>query len=628
MALDPVASRPGREGKNPKLLSIPQHIIDDIVSRTDIEEIISRFIKLKKQGSNFIALCPFHREQTPSFSVSARKQFFYCFGCGQSGNTLHFLQAYQGKSFIAVIQDVAEEVGVDIKPYLMSAQKDQIDFKIPEALGHAQQFFRSELLRYNEDENLATKYLASRQISPELSERFGLGFAGFGKRVVEHLAPYLDVHIEIGLLQKDDSGAVYSLFRDRLMMPVRDMRGKVIGISGRTLVPDVNPKYRNSKESALFSRNGVLYGLYESMTAFGEKGKIDRLYIVEGQFDVLANHMVGLASAAAMGSSVSVQQLRLMLRHARSIVFLFDGDKAGKKALIQVGSLLLENLTDHEVSFEVVTLPEGSDPHELVMRDGDAYKSILSEAKPWLESLIAALAEDHDLGTDRGRAEYASAALEIIHDTRDPLLRYQAVEILSRRSKLPVNALEDRLSSMPAVRSGFVKPVEQLNDASIRLARMLWDEPLWAEHIIETTLWLEEGDELIQTLAAWKIELFSGNFDALPTPEEQRLMDEDPQLAQDIIINCRAKGGAAALGRRLADVQEGRLMETLMRDEPETKKATAHALALHITGLCAGNGLQTLSKTAAMGALDDTGRDKFQKLMLIRRDAIARTKNL
>lgn len=616
------------KGRNKHMLSIPQHIIDRIVSQTDLAEIVSRYLKMKKQGSDYIALCPFHREQSPSFSVSPRKQFFYCFGCGAGGNTLDFMKQYLNKSFIPVIQELAEEVSIDITPYLKEAQKDQLDFQIPQALADAQNFFRNELLRNHKDVAIATEYLTSRHVSDELSERFGLGFAGYGQRAIDALTEHHEVLVEVGLLQRNDNGTLFSLFRDRLMMPVRDMRGKVIGVSGRTLEADVKPKYRNSKESALFSRNSVLYGLYESMQAYGNSGKIDRVFVVEGQFDVLANHMLDLAACAAMGSSVSVQQLRLLLRHARRVSFLFDGDQAGRKALIQVGTLLLENITDHEVVFDVLTMPEGVDPHNMVTEQPELYKSMLEQSQPWLEAFMVALASGHDLTGDRGKAEYASAALDIIHDTRDPLLRHQALQKLAAVAKLPFDALDERLKSMPASRSGFLKPQEQLNDASIRLARILWDEPLWAEHIDETLLWLEEGDEIIQTLAAWKIDLFSGALDSLPSPEEQRLIESDADLAADITLNCRNKGGAIALGRRLAGLQEGRLMESLMKEEPETSKATAHALALHITGICAGNGLQSLSKTAAMGALDDAGREKFNTLMRIRREAVVRTKNL
>ncbi|WP_241032751.1 DNA primase (plasmid) [Pseudomonas fluorescens] len=621
-------SKSNQEGRSKKMLSIPQHIIDRIVSQTDLAEVVGRYLKLKKQGADYIALCPFHREQSPSFSVSPRKQFFYCFGCGAGGNTLDFMQQYLSKSFIPVIQELAEEVGIDITPYLKSAQNEQLDFQIPQALADAQNFFRNELLRNHSDVAVATQYLSSRQVSAELSERFGLGFAGYGKRAIDALTEHHEVLIEIGLLQRNETGSIFSLFRDRLMMPVRDMRGKVIGVSGRTLDPEVKPKYRNSKESALFSRNSVLYGLYESMQAYGNGTKIERLFVVEGQFDVLANHMLNLAACAAMGSSVSVQQLRLMLRHAKRVSFLFDGDQAGRKALIQIGTLLLENITDHEVVFDVLTMPEGVDPHNMVTEQPDQYRAMLDQSQPWLDAFIQALTAGHDLGTDRGRAEYASAALDVIHDTRDPLLRHQAVQKLAAVAGLPFDALEERLKSMPAARSGFVKPQEQLNDASIRLARILWDEPLWAEHIENTQLWLEEGDEIIQTLAAWKIDLFAGSLDVMPSAEEQRLIESDQNMAADITLNCRNRGGAAALGRRLSGLHEGRLMESLMKEEPETSRATAHALALHITGICAGNGLQSLSKTAAMGALDDAGREKFNDLMRIRRDCINRTKNL
>lgn len=611
------------------LLKIPQHIIDDIVDQNDLTELVGHHLKLKKQGKDYIALCPFHRETTPSFTLSPVRQFYYCFGCGASGNALNFMMNYLGKSFISVVQDLAEEVGIDLTPYLKMAQNQQLEFQMHPAMASANAFFSHELRRPGEHARRALDYLVSRQIPQDIIDRFSLGFAGYSQHIVDNLMEYQDVLIEGGVLEQGKEGrGVFSLFRDRLMMPIRDMKGKTIGLSGRTLKDEL-PKYRNSKESTLFSRNSVLYGLHESVTAFGKGSRLERIFVVEGQFDVLAKHMINLAAGAAMGSSLSIQQLRLLLRYTKHVTFIFDGDKAGLKALVQVGALLLENITDHEVVFDVVLLPEGKDPHTMITEDLDTYRALIAEPHEWLDTVLRHLPEAVDLESDRGRAEFASRAVELVHDTRDPLLRHQALEKAARLCKMPVEALSERLLSMPASRSGHAKPPQAvLNDSAVRLTRMLWDEPLWAQAMDQEQLWLEEGDELIQTLVNWKIELLKGTFDQALSPEDNLKLEENPYLSKELEAQCRKRGGAAALGRRLAGLQEGRLMESLMREEPETARDTAYALAQHITGMFAGQAMQKLSSKAAMGLMTENDQAVFANLLKIRRESVIKTKNL
>ncbi|WP_410951252.1 DNA primase [Pseudomonas sp. S1(2024)] len=605
---------------------IPQTVLDDIVDQNDLLEIIGRHIPLKKQGKDYVSLCPFHKEHSPSFSVSPGRQFYYCFGCGASGNALDFMMAFTGRSFIAVAQDLAEDVGIDLKPYLRSAKKEQLDFQMLPAMKAANDYFVQELSRPGDHARTALEYLASRSIPLEMIERFSLGFAGYGKHTVDNLVEHQAALIEGGVLEQSERG-VFSLFRDRLVMPVRDMKGKPIGLSGRTLRADAKPKYRNSKESALFSRNSVLYGLYESLKAFGNQNRLERLFIVEGQFDVIAHHLINLAAAAAMGSSMSVHQLRLLLRYTKHVTFIFDGDAAGIKALVQVGSLLLENITDHEVVFDVILLPEGEDPHSLVIKDPEAYQGILAQPLDWLDAMLHNLPEAKDLVSDRGRAEFASKAIELIHETRDPLLRHQALERAASICGMPVEALRERLVSMPTARSAYVKPENALNDNALRLTRILWDEPLWAEDMIHDELWKAEGDELIQTLVDWKVEMLKGELDLLPSHEDHLKLEENPYYAPKLEVQCRQRGAAASLGRRLGGLQNPAMMAALMRDEPETSRSTAQHLIQHITGVFAAQAMQKLSNKAALTGLTSDDQMVFANLHKIRRESVIRTKN-
>jgi DNA primase len=613
-------------GARKPLSRIPQNILDDIVDQNDLLEIISRHVPLKKQGKDYVSLCPFHKESSPSFSVSPGRQFYYCFGCGASGNALDFMRDFTGRSFIVVAQDLAEDVGIDLKPYLRSAQKEHLDFQMLPAMKAANEYFVSELNRPGSHAKAALEYLALRKINAQLIERFSLGYAGNGRHVVENLTEYQEALIEGGVLENGDRG-IFSLFRDRLVMPVRDMKGKPIGLSGRTLLEDVKPKYRNSKESALFSRNTVAFGLYESLMAFGVANRIEHLYIVEGQFDVMAHHLINLAAAAAMGSSMSVHQLRLLLRYTKHITFIFDGDSAGIKALIQVASLLLENVTDHEVVFDVVLLPVGEDPHSLITQDPQAYLKMLTTPMDWLDAMLHNLPEASDLVSDRGRAEFASRAVELIHETRDPLLRHQALERAASICKMPVEALRERLISMPASRTVQAKPADALNDNAIRLTRILWDEPLWAEDMLHDDLWRSEGDELIRTLVDWKTEMLKGELDLAPSPEDHLKMEEIPYYAAEVQKQCRKRGAAASLGRRLGGLQNGAMMAELMRDEPETARNTAQHLIQHITGLFAAQAMQKLSDKAAMVGLAEDDHLAFANLHKIRRESVIRTKN-
>lgn len=617
------------------MMRIPQSIIDDLVVQTDIVDTIGSFIKLKKSGKDYGALCPFHKENSPSFTVNPERQFYYCFGCGAGGNVMNFLNDYLGRSFLSVLQEMADLAHVDLTPYMKSAQGDNVAMMILPSIHEAQKFFSESLTDGASSSENARKYLTGRGIPPEMWELFAIGYAGYGQRIVESLFEHQGALVEAGILQMSKEGdkgwdgtpKAFSLFRDRVIMPIRDTRGKTIAITGRALADGVKPKYRNSKETSHFSKNNVLYGLYESIKVFG-KEKLKHLIVVEGQTDVISNVMVDKAACATMGSSMSPQQLRLLIRHGERITFIFDGDIAGRKAMRQVCTLLLEHLTDLDTTFDVVMLPEKSDPDSMIKEDLAGYDELLNNAMPWMDALLNNLPTEADIESDKGRSEYAVAAVELAYETRDPLLRYQLVEKAAKIAKMPVEALNERLLSFKVSKSGqMAKPKQIMNDSIVRLIRMWWDSPDLSESLEHPQLWADEGDELTALVGVWTLELREGKYD-LPLGESD--LDEISRLPhrEDQIKKIkRYKGAGLALARLLGE-QEAHVMQLIMQEEPEDNRSVSRALAWHITSLCAGKAMLSLSSKAAAGGMQPGDLELSMKLQAIRKVAMQKTRSI
>jgi DNA primase len=616
-------------------MRIPQEVIDDLVEQTDIVDTIGRALKLKRQGKDFVALCPFHKEQSPSFSVNPGKQFYYCFGCGAGGNAMKFLQDFEGRSFLSVLQDMADIASVDLSPFMKSSQLDAIALKILPAVSEARKFFEAALSDNKSGKNkIARDYLIGRSVPEEAWEQFALGYApSYGNGIVEALLEHQEALIEAGVLARSETtedgelGRVFSLFRDRVIMPIRDTRGKTVGLSGRALKEEDKPKYRNSKETAHFAKINVLYGLYESVQIF-KKEKHERIIVVEGQFDVIANILnAKIPSCAAMGSSLSAQQLRLLLRHAEHVTFVFDGDLAGRKAMIQVCTLLLEHLTDLEVAFDVVMMPEGEDPHSMISNNPEGYKALLDSAIPWMDAMLAHHPQATDVESDKGRSEMSVAAVELAHETRDPLLRYQLLEKAAAIVRMPVEALNERLVSFPVTRSAAraIKPEKIMNDGIVRLIRMIWDNPSWGEAIEHPQLWADEGDELTALMGVWALQTREGSFDVPLTDGDIANIGNNQRMERIVTSSNRYKGAGAALSRMLSELP-AHTMQLLMQEEPEEKQSVAGALACHITSLCAGKAMQDLSAKASAGGMTEADREAFMKLHAIRKVAMQKTR--
>lgn len=618
------------------LMRIPQHIIDDLVEQTDIVDTIGRALKLKRQGKDFVALCPFHKEQSPSFSVNPGKQFFYCFGCGAGGNAMKFLQDFEGRSFLSVLQDMADMAHVDLSPFMKSSQLDAIQLKILPAVNEARKFFEAALSDNRGGKNkIARDYLIGRSVPEDAWALFALGYApSYGNGIVEALLEHQEALIEAGVLARSEKtedgelGRVFSLFRDRVIMPIRDTRGKTVGLSGRALKEEDKPKYRNSKETDHFAKINVLYGLYESVQIFKTE-KLERIIAVEGQFDVIANILnANMPSCAAMGSSMSAQQLRLLLRHAGHVTFVFDGDLAGRKAMIQVCTLLLENLTDLEVTFDVVMMPADEDPHSMITNNLEGYRALLNNPIPWMDAMLKHHPQATDVDSDKGRSEMSVAAVELAHETRDPLLRYQLLEKASAIVRMPVEALNERLLSFPVTRSAVrttVKPEKIMNDGIVRLIRMIWDNPAWGESIEHPQLWADEGDELTALMGVWALQTREGTYDLPLSDAELADMGRSERTDRIITSSNRFKGAGAALSRMLGELP-AHTMQLLMQEEPEEKQSVASALACHITSLCAGKAMQDLSTKASTGGMTEADRETFMKLHAIRKVAMQKTR--
>lgn len=617
------------------MMRIPQAIIDDLVVQTDIVDTIGSLIKLKKQGKDFVALCPFHKEQSPSFSVNPERQFYFCFGCGAGGNVMNFLNAYQGRSFLSVLQEMADLAHVDLSPYMKSAQGDNVAMLILPAIHEAQRFFAGALNDESSNSEHARQYLLGRGIQPEMWDLFAIGYAGYGQKIVEALLEHQGALVEAGILQMSKEGdkgwdgtpRAFSLFRDRVIMPIRDTRGKTIAITGRALAADVKPKYRNSKETAHFSKNNVLYGLYESIKVFGTE-KLKHLIVVEGQTDVIANIMANKAACGAMGSSMSPQQLRLLIRHGERITFVFDGDTAGRKAMRQVCTLLLEHLTDLDTTFDVVMLPEEEDPDSMIKSNLSGYDTLLDSATPWMDALVEHLPTEADIESDKGRSEYTVAAVELAYETRDPLLRYQFVEKAAKKARMPVEVLNERLLSFKVSKSGqVVKPQQIMNDSIVRLIRMWWDSPELSDSLEHPQLWADEGDELTALVGVWTLELRKGNYDLPLSAAEQEEIKNLPHREDPIRKIRRYKGAGLALARLLGE-QEAHVMQLIMQEEPEDSRSVSRALAWHITSLCAGKAMLALSSKAAAGGMQPGDLEKSMKLQAIRKVAMQKTRSV
>ncbi|NCF32926.1 MAG: DNA primase [Proteobacteria bacterium] len=400
---------------------IPQHFINDLIDRADIVSVIDERITLKKTGKNYSGLCPFHDEKTPSFSVSPDKQFFHCFGCQESGTALTFIMKYERLEFVEAVEMLARDLGMEVPREQGRSPAVKVDEDLYSILEQAERFYRSQL-RGAAD---AVEYLKGRGLTGEIARDFGVGYAPAEWHGVADALTRENISeeklLKAGLLTKNDNGRVYDRFRDRIMFPIRDTRGRVIAFGGRILSQDGGPKYLNSPETPIFFKAQELYGLYEARKALR---KIDELLVVEGYMDVVALAQNGIVNAVAtLGTASGEAHFRKLYRYADRVVCCFDGDKAGRSAAWRALESALPVLNEHK-QLKFAFLPDGEDPDSLIRSQGQAaFQGFIDNGVPALEFLLGRLAEGLDLETLDGRARFIGLANPYVEKITPGVLR-------------------------------------------------------------------------------------------------------------------------------------------------------------------------------------------------------------
>lgn len=431
---------------------IPQPFIDDLLNRLDIVEVIDSRVRLKKTGKNYSACCPFHKEKTPSFSVSPDKQFYYCFGCGATGTALGFLMEYEHLGFIDAVESLARTAGVEV-PREQSHQPQKLHKNLYTLLEKANDFYQAQLREHPQRKD-AVNYLKQRGLTGAVAKTFGIGFAppGWDNLLAKLGLTDEDRRLlaEAGLLiVHEDSNKRYDRFRHRIMFPILDTRGRVIGFGGRILTSDnvsgkergAGPKYLNSPETPVFFKGRELYGLYQARQ---NNRNLARLLVVEGYMDVIAMAQYDISYAVAtLGTACGEDHLKLAFRHTNEIVFCFDGDNAGRRAAKRALENALPTMTDgRQIKF--LFLPEGQDPDTLVRQIGrERFEEHISTATPLETFFFEAVAEGTDLRTMEGRARMSKAAAPLLHQLPSGVYRELMFSNLAQRTGLGMDVLQE-----------------------------------------------------------------------------------------------------------------------------------------------------------------------------------------
>ncbi|WP_075185060.1 DNA primase [Teredinibacter haidensis] len=423
---------------------IPQSFIDDLLNRLDIVEVVDHRVKLKKSGKNYSACCPFHDEKTPSFSVSPDKQFYYCFGCGASGNAIGFLMEYERQGFVDAVESLAKTAGMQVPKEETKESREQ-HFKqknIYDTLEKASDYYQTQL-KENPKRDLAVRYLQNRGLSGAIAKRFGMGYAppGWDNLLIKFglTEEDIDLQIDSGLvIRRDDNNKLYDRFRHRIMFPIRDTRGRAIGFGGRVL-DDSKPKYLNSPETDVFHKGRELYGLYEARQA---SRNLEQLLVVEGYMDVIALAQYGINNAVAtLGTACGEDHLRLAFRYVQEVVFCFDGDNAGRTAAKRALMNSISSMEDgRQIRF--LFLPEGQDPDTMVRQIGaERFLEQVKAGIPLEDFLFDAAAEGIDIHTMDGRARFTKVAAPLLNKIPQGVYRELMFTNLAKRTGLSSSAI-------------------------------------------------------------------------------------------------------------------------------------------------------------------------------------------
>jgi DNA primase len=567
------------------LAVIPESFKQDLLVRVDIVDVVSRYVQLKKAGANHLGLCPFHNEKTPSFTVSATKQFYHCFGCGAHGNAIGFLMAHSGLGYIDAVKELAASVGMQVPEWQprtpgQAAQRER-ETDLYAVLEKAMDFYRGELKKSPR----AIEYLKGRGASGEIAARFRVGYAPDDWQGLRAAFPQYDDKslVESGLVI-DNEGKRYDRFRDRVMFPIFSARGAVIGFGGRIL-GEGEPKYLNSPETPLFEKGREVYGLVQAREAIRAGG---RVVVVEGYMDVISLAQFGVSySVATLGTATTPIHVSRLLKLADEIVFCFDGDAAGRKAARRALETSLPLATDAK-TIRFLFLPEGDDPDTYVRKHGqDAFERLIPNSQTLSGFLLGELRAAADFATAEGRSRFLTVAKPQLHRIAAPALRLQLVKEVAELAKVSQDEAERLLDlrspSAPRWRPGPAKTAtpaatnlewtllrylllrpQRAPDVDLALVDPAFPESAAIEAIVE---WWRSTPPAGPAGHALLIERFSGTPHAEVLFEAQQslldlALDEDDADAE--IANClhalrvkRSGEGLDALRGRVARGEAG-----------------------------------------------------------------------
>lgn len=453
---------------------IPQSFIQDLLARSDIADVVGRHVTLKKAGINFKGLCPFHGEKTPSFIVSPTRQTYHCFGCGVHGNALGFLMEYAGLGFVDAVKELAQIQGMPVPEENVSPQERERakavrekQIGLTDVLAQAMQHWKKQLRTTPR----AIDYLKGRGLTGEIAARFGLGYAPDNWRGLASVHPKYDdpMLVEAGLVithepqAGETEGKRYDRFRDRIMFPIRNPQGDVIGFGGRVLDKG-EPKYLNSPETPVFSKGRELYGLFEGRAALRNKGYA---IVTEGYMDVVALAQWGFGNAVAtLGTACTADHMQKLFRFTEQVVFSFDGDAAGRRAAGRALEASLPHATDtRRISF--LFLPAEHDPDSYIREHGpEEFEACVKKAVPLSRQILEHASVDCDLDSAEGRARLLAQAIPLIRQLPDGALKGQIADSLAELARCPADDVRQRLQEAPAQRSPGARPHRAHHDGA------------------------------------------------------------------------------------------------------------------------------------------------------------------
>ncbi len=449
-------------------MNIPREFIELLLAKVDIVDLINTQVPLrKKSGSNYFARCPFHNEKSASFSVSQPKQFYYCFGCGAHGNAIDFIIQHERLSFPEAIETLARQVGMEVPHTSGSVKKDDSLPALYEIMTNVTHYYYEQMRKSQR----AIGYLKNRGISGKIAKQFSLGYAPTGWSHVLDQFGKTEADkkklLDTGLIIKKDDGGYYDRFRDRIMFPIHDYRGRIIGFGGRIL-DQGEPKYLNSPETPLFQKGHELYGLYQAIQI---NRKLDRVLVVEGYMDVVAlfQHEITYA-VATLGTATTSHHLQRLMRYTSEIVFCFDGDEAGRTAAWRALQVIFPLMQDN-LQIRFLFLPDGEDPDSLIRKEGKpAFEKRLSSALSLSAFFFQILSRQSDLATIEGRARFAASALNYIKQVPAGILPEILVEELAKRARIDASELKNQVKKPEAATTdSFSLPASPQDSARPKL---------------------------------------------------------------------------------------------------------------------------------------------------------------